>query len=103
MKKLYNGSYSTENVDLKAQARELELDCAQFYLDACERLATACTATAPYLIRGYREVDHAFRLRGLYISSLARFIDSETAEYKATQRSLGSANVYLRIVEKLLE
>ena len=101
MKKLYNGSY--ENVALEAQARELELDCAQFYLDACERMATACTATAPYLIRGYREADRALRLRGLYISSLAGFLDSETAEYKATQRSLGSANVYLRIVEKLLE
>ena len=76
---------------------QIELEATQLYLVACEAMATACTATAPYLIECYGAAERALRAR--YKGLIAPVI---RAEDKRALNALVSARLYLNIVRERL-
>lgn len=79
------------------EARKVELEAMQLYLNACEAIATACTATAPYVFTAYSEAENGLRCR--YLDLLDFVID---AEDERALNALISARTFLDVVRRRL-
>lgn len=81
-------------------ARKVELDAAQLYLASCEAMATACTATAPYVIQAYEEAYRSLKERCSFMERVASCTSSDVSK---GLEALASAKTYLRIIKGVIE